>query len=77
MKIKQIIPAPYKLMVLFNEWEDTEGGPYLVGNTQYVMAYALMDNGEVLPLVEDVEGDLQPVSKDMFIRTWFEGCGND
>jgi hypothetical protein len=21
MKIKQIIPAPYKLMVLFNEWK--------------------------------------------------------
>lgn len=77
MKIKQIIPAPYKLMVLFNEWEDAEGGPYLVGNTQYVMAYALMDNGEVLPLVEGVEGNLQPVSKNMFVRTWFEDCEDD
>ena len=76
MKIKQIIPAPYKLMVLFNEW--TEGGDvYLVGNTQYVMAYALMDNGEVLPLVEGVEGNLQPVSKNMFVRTWFEDCEDD
>lgn len=73
MKVKQVIPAPAKLMVLCNDF-DEDGS--MVGNIQQVMAYGLLDNGEVLPLVEGSKGNLEPINKKLFIRTWFEGDDN-
>ena len=74
MKTKQIIPAPSKLMVLVNDF-DEDGS--MVGNIQYIMAYGLLDSGEVLPLIGGEKGNLEPINKDLFVRTWFEGDSND
>jgi hypothetical protein len=70
MKIKQIIQAPPKLMILCNDFD--EDGSF-VTSIEHVIAYALMDNGEVLPLIEGEKGNLEPINKELFIRTWFEG----
>lgn len=74
MKVKQIIPAPARLMILCNDYDEEDGS--MVANIQQVMAYGLLDNGEVLPLVEGNKGNLKPIDKDLFIRTWFEGDDN-
>lgn len=77
MKIKQIIPAPPKLTIVYNAHELVDGQSYMVGVVEDVRAYGLLESGAVVPLVENQEtGRLEPIDG-RFVRTCFEGAEDE
>ena len=73
MKIKQIIQALPKLVIVYNDC-DEDGS--MVTAVDDVIAYGLMDDGRVLPLVIGKNGALSPVDQEGAV-SYFADDDND